>query len=290
MTRFTLKGLAARKLRSALTAIAIVLGVAMVSGTFVLTDTMGKAFDSIFASSYQQTDAVVSGRKIVAWSQTGKATVPEAVLSEIRGLPQVEAASGSLVDLGGDSDLATILDNDPINFLLSTNAITVAEGGANSFSVRLLSAPASNVSITTARTSGSTNLNVTSGATLTFTPANWNVFQPVSLSAAEDADTGNETATFTVANGSTLQSVTATGVDNDVEALRIVAVELTGGDVIIRFTTSANRSYRVERTDGLGGNPWIAVGGTVTGTGAVVPVTDVAGAGQARRFYRVVLL
>jgi putative ABC transport system permease protein len=110
VTRFTLKGLAARKLRSALTAIAIVLGVAMVSGTFVMTDTMGKAFDSIFASSYQQTDAVVSGRKVVAWSQTGKVTVPEGLLSEIRRLPEVEAASGSLVDLSGDSDLATIID------------------------------------------------------------------------------------------------------------------------------------------------------------------------------------
>jgi putative ABC transport system permease protein len=112
MTGFTLRGLAARKLRSALTAIAIVLGVAMVSGTFVMTDTMEKAFDSIFASSYEQTDAVVSGRKVVEWSQAGKTTVPERVLAEIRALPEVEAASGSIVDLSGDSDLATIVDKD----------------------------------------------------------------------------------------------------------------------------------------------------------------------------------
>jgi putative ABC transport system permease protein len=110
MTRFTLRGLAARKLRSALTAIAIVLGVAMVSGTFVLTDTMEKAFDSIFSSSYERTDAVVSGREVVAWSRTGKATVPDSLLAEIRQLPEVEAASGSVVDLAGDTDLATIVD------------------------------------------------------------------------------------------------------------------------------------------------------------------------------------
>ena len=110
MTRFTLKGLAARKLRSALTAIAIVLGVAMVSGTFVLTDTMEKAFDSIFASSYKQTDAVVSGERVVDWSQTGKATVPASLLAQIRGLPEVEAAAGSILDFSGDSDLATIVD------------------------------------------------------------------------------------------------------------------------------------------------------------------------------------
>ena len=110
MTRFTLRGLAARKLRAALTAIAIVLGVAMVSGTFVLTDTMEKAFDSIFSSSYEQTDAVVSGREVVEWSRTGKATVPTSLLAEIRRLPEVEAASGSVVDLSGDTDLATIVD------------------------------------------------------------------------------------------------------------------------------------------------------------------------------------
>ena len=48
MTSFTLKGLLTRKLRTALTAVAIVLGVATVSGTFVLTDSIDKAFDAIF--------------------------------------------------------------------------------------------------------------------------------------------------------------------------------------------------------------------------------------------------
>ena len=48
MVRFALKGILGRKLRTALTAIAIVLGVAMVAGTFMLTDSIDKAFDSIF--------------------------------------------------------------------------------------------------------------------------------------------------------------------------------------------------------------------------------------------------
>ena len=58
MIRFAVRGLAGRKLRTALTAIAIVLGVAMVSGTFVLTDSIDKAFDAIFPSVYSGTDAV----------------------------------------------------------------------------------------------------------------------------------------------------------------------------------------------------------------------------------------
>ena len=110
--RVALRGLAARKLRSILTAIAIVLGVAMVSGTLVLTDTIDKAFDSIFSSSYEQTDAVVSGKKLVEWSQTGKASVSPEVLERVRALPEVEAAAGTILDLSGDANQAKILDRD----------------------------------------------------------------------------------------------------------------------------------------------------------------------------------
>ena len=62
MISVALRGLAGRKLRSVLTAVAIVLGVAMVSGTYVLTDTIDKAFDNIFSETYANTDAVVSGK------------------------------------------------------------------------------------------------------------------------------------------------------------------------------------------------------------------------------------
>ncbi len=54
MTWVALKGLAERKLRALLTALAIVLGVAMISGTLVLTDTIKSAFDQIFAGSYTE--------------------------------------------------------------------------------------------------------------------------------------------------------------------------------------------------------------------------------------------
>ena len=48
MGRFAVRGLLSRKLRTALTAVAIVLGVAMISGTYVLTDSIDQAFDRIF--------------------------------------------------------------------------------------------------------------------------------------------------------------------------------------------------------------------------------------------------
>jgi putative ABC transport system permease protein len=110
--RVALKGLAQRKLRALLTAISIVLGVAMISGSLVLTDTISKAFDTVFSGAYEQTDAVVSGRKLVDWSASGNATVPESVLDRIRALPEVEAAAGAIMDIGGDSTQAKILDRD----------------------------------------------------------------------------------------------------------------------------------------------------------------------------------
>jgi putative ABC transport system permease protein len=64
MTAFAFRGLLLRKLRTALTAIAIVLGVAMISGTHVLTDSISSAFSSIFTQSYRSTDAVISGKSV----------------------------------------------------------------------------------------------------------------------------------------------------------------------------------------------------------------------------------
>ena len=57
MIRVALQGLAARPLRTRLTALAIVLGVAMVSAAFTLTDTMRGAADSLSRAAYDGTDA-----------------------------------------------------------------------------------------------------------------------------------------------------------------------------------------------------------------------------------------
>ncbi len=66
MIGFAARALWARKLRTALTAIAIVLGVAMVSGTYVLTDSIDQAFDRIFTDSRKGSNAVVTGKSAFA--------------------------------------------------------------------------------------------------------------------------------------------------------------------------------------------------------------------------------
>ena len=88
MIKVALKGLAGRKVRALLTALAVVIGVSMVSGTFVLTDTMQKAFDGIFEESYEGTDAVVNGKQLVEFSSGGRATVPASLLEGHQGPPR----------------------------------------------------------------------------------------------------------------------------------------------------------------------------------------------------------
>jgi putative ABC transport system permease protein len=112
VTRVALKGLLGRKVRAILTALAIVLGVAMVSGSFVLTDTISKAFTSIFTSAYDHTDAVVSGKKLVDYSSSGNAIVSPALLESIRSQPDVGAAAGAVMDLNGDSTKAKLIGHD----------------------------------------------------------------------------------------------------------------------------------------------------------------------------------
>ena len=101
MTRMTLRGLAGRKLRTALTALAIVLGVAMVSGTYVLTDTIDRAFTSIFSATYVNSEAVITAKG-------EDAVVPDSVLARVRALPSVADAGGSIMDLDSGTTDAEI--------------------------------------------------------------------------------------------------------------------------------------------------------------------------------------
>jgi putative ABC transport system permease protein len=97
-----LKGLLRRKTRAVLTAIAIVLGVAMVSGTYILTDTIKSAFSTVFTHVYKNTDAVVTGRSAIGGEGNEERQVtpsfPASLLARVRALPGVAQASGGISD------------------------------------------------------------------------------------------------------------------------------------------------------------------------------------------------
>ncbi|MFL6005615.1 MAG: ABC transporter permease [Gaiellaceae bacterium] len=105
MTKFALKGLLGRKLRTALTCIAIVLGVAMVTGTYILTDSIKGAFGGIFTEIYSGTDATITGKSAFNLSNENNTTAPpfdESLLDKVRGLPDVSDAVGGV---GGEAHL-----------------------------------------------------------------------------------------------------------------------------------------------------------------------------------------
>jgi putative ABC transport system permease protein len=98
VTKVALKGLLGRKLRTVLTMIAIILGVAMVSGTYVLTDTIKKGFDSIFTAAYSSADAVITGKTAFGGSQVIAPSLSDSVLPKVEALPDVERAVGGVSD------------------------------------------------------------------------------------------------------------------------------------------------------------------------------------------------
>ena len=109
MRRVTLRGLRARKLRTLLTALSIVLGVAMITGSSVLGATMKQAFDVVFSSAYEQTDVVVSGKQVVDWSESSAPTLRTTMLDEIRAVPGVAQAAGAIFDFSGNSPYAIVI-------------------------------------------------------------------------------------------------------------------------------------------------------------------------------------
>jgi putative ABC transport system permease protein len=92
----TVQGVAARKVRLALTALSIVLGVAFVAGVYVLTDTLRRSFDIAFAQTGVGIDLVV--RHVGAFEGDGQGRdrpqLPAAAVDEVRSTPGVAGADG----------------------------------------------------------------------------------------------------------------------------------------------------------------------------------------------------
>jgi putative ABC transport system permease protein len=126
MRKVTLRGLLAHKLRLALTALAIVLGVTFISGTFVLTDTLNATFSSLFTSVYQKVDFQVRGvAQLGSGADATRNPLSESLLATVRGVPGVASANGEVqgyaefvgkdgkpISTGGSPTLGVAYDRD----------------------------------------------------------------------------------------------------------------------------------------------------------------------------------
>jgi putative ABC transport system permease protein len=87
MWTVTWRNLVARKVRLLLSAMAIVLGVAFVSGSFIFTDAMGGAFSGIISGSTSDVEVAPKGSNDFSSVQDVR-TVPDAVVKRLEGLPE----------------------------------------------------------------------------------------------------------------------------------------------------------------------------------------------------------
>jgi putative ABC transport system permease protein len=96
------RSLTAHKLRTFLTTLAILLGVAMISGTYVLTDQIDKGFQEIFTNAYKGIDVTVT-RKASFSGATVTSTVsglPDTLVTEVKGVDGVSTAVGYVAGSG----------------------------------------------------------------------------------------------------------------------------------------------------------------------------------------------
>jgi putative ABC transport system permease protein len=103
MRKVTVNGLLARKLRLALTALAIVLGVTFVTGTLILGDTLNSTFNDLIGTAYQHVSFEIRGKAVLNESgpasvqgTTDRKPVPESIASAVSRLPGVAFVHGSV--------------------------------------------------------------------------------------------------------------------------------------------------------------------------------------------------
>ena len=162
----------------------------------------------------------------------------------------------------------TITDNDAAGVSINPTALTVVEGSSKSYTVELTSQPAGDVTVTVSGHSGSdVGLSgLDANNVLTFTTANWNVAQTVTVSAAEDDDAVTDPAV-------TLAHAIASADDSAYDALADVSVTVTitdddavGVDISQTALTvtegdAAGVSYTVELTSQPAGDVTVTVSG-----------------------------
>jgi putative ABC transport system permease protein len=104
LTSLALKSLWARKVRALTTMLAVVIGVAFVAGTYILTDTTFAAFDEIFEDSLAKTDVVISAKDEVRQESGEVPSFGADLLPKVKQVRGVSVAAGQIFTPGGFFD------------------------------------------------------------------------------------------------------------------------------------------------------------------------------------------
>src|SRR3954464_13166912 len=100
MLSLAIKSIRSNKVRFVLTSVAVILGVAFMAGTLVLTDTIKKSYDDVASNVYKGTDAVVRSADHFQGNNDKtdvRATIDARVLDQVRAVKGVKAAEAQQV-------------------------------------------------------------------------------------------------------------------------------------------------------------------------------------------------
>ncbi|MBF2755721.1 MAG: hypothetical protein ISN29_10770, partial [Gammaproteobacteria bacterium AqS3] len=133
------------------------------------------------------------------WSTAQSVTVTAAQDTDaIDDTDSITLSASGGITASSVTKAVSIDDDETAGLTLSTTSLNVDEDDSADFMVRLTGQPLDDVTVRLAQpTDGTANADVTFDPTsLTFTTANWNTDQPVTVRAADDADAGDDTATI----------------------------------------------------------------------------------------------
>ena len=147
-----------------------------------------------------------------------------------------------------------VQDNDTAGLDVSTSSLEIAEGGTDTFTVRLTTQPTAPVSLTLDQPA---NTDVTvSGTTLdsmnrlTFNSGNWNSTQTVTVSVDQDADAANDSATISYATTADSAAEYATNMSGSISVTvdDDETADVTPSVAMLTVAEGSNATYRISLT------------------------------------------
>lgn len=193
---------------------------------------------SVARASGDEDLSVVSGSQLTFtpanWNQLQRVIL--AAAEDADSTPDSAAFTVSAPGLSPETVRVVSIDDNSARLVLSSDALTMNEGESSSFTVALSKAPSSTVTVMVARTAGDTDVTVSGGESLTFTPANWSTPRSITVEAAEDADFVADSALLTLAvAGGDARTVSVTVLDKDASAPLIVSTPVTSAVVGVPY-------------------------------------------------------
>ncbi len=253
---------------------------------------------TVTVSGHSGTDVALSGATLTSnvltftagnWSTAQLVTVTaaedddavtDAAVALVHAIASTDdSAYDALADV---SVTVSITEDDSVGVMIAPTSLTVTEGSSVDYSVELTSEPAGDVTVTVSGHAGTgaalSGTTLSADNVLTFTAANWDTAQSVTVTGADD-DTAEADETVTLAHAIASAddsaydalsdvSVTVTVQDNDSVGVMIAPTSLT-------VTEGSSVDYSVELTSELAGDVTVTVSGHA-GTGAALSGTTLS--------------